>query len=103
VAVTVIGTAGAILFPMDDITDFLYLIGSVFAPMVAIQIADHFLLKRDRFSVAFDVRNLVIWLVGFAAYRWLMGIDIPVGNTLPDMLLTVVLCLLANKLLPKAE
>jgi putative hydroxymethylpyrimidine transporter CytX len=103
VAVTVIGTAGAILFPMDDITDFLYLIGSVFAPMVAIQIADHFLLKRDRFSVAFDVRNLVIWLVGFAAYRWLMGIDIPVGNTLPDMLLTVVLCLLANKLLPEAE
>ena len=67
IAVTVIGAAGAILFPMDDITGFLYLIGSVFAPMIAVQIADHFLLKRDRFAVAADGRNLVIWLVGFIA------------------------------------
>ena len=47
VAAAVIGTAGAILFPMDDITDFLYYIGSVFAPMIAIQIADFFILKQD--------------------------------------------------------
>ncbi len=32
---------------MDNITDFLYLIGSVFAPMIAIQIADFYLLKQD--------------------------------------------------------
>lgn len=98
VAVTVVGVAGAILFPMDDITDFLYLIGSVFAPMIAIQIADHFLLKRDRFDAAADVRNLVIWLAGFIAYRALMGVDTPVGYTLPDMVLTVLLCVLAEKL-----
>jgi putative hydroxymethylpyrimidine transporter CytX len=103
VVVTVIGTAAAILFPMDDITDFLYLIGSVFAPMVAIQIVDHFILHRDRFQIDFDMRNLAIWLVGFAAYRWLMGIDTPVGNTLPDMLLTGVLCLLAEKVLLKTK
>ena len=34
--VTVIGKVCAICFPMDDITNFLYLIGSVFAPMIAI-------------------------------------------------------------------
>ena len=39
VVVTVIGTVAAILFPMDDITNFLYLIGSVFAPMIAVQLA----------------------------------------------------------------
>ena len=99
-AVTVIGTAAAILFPMDDITGFLYLIGSVFAPMIAVQIADHFILHRDRFAVAADARNLVIWLVGFIAYRLLMGVDTPVGYTLPDMVLTVVLCLLAEKVNP---
>ena len=82
---------------MDDITGFLYLIGSVFAPMIAVQIADHFILHRDRFAVAADARNLVIWLVGFIAYRLLMGVDTPVGYTLPDMVLTVVLCLLAEK------
>ena len=93
VVTAVIGTAGAILFPMDDITDFLYLIGSVFAPMIAIQIADFFFLKRDLSGRAADVRNLVIWVIGFALYRYLMTVDIVVGNTLPDMAVTVVLCL----------
>ena len=50
IVVTVVGTVAAIAFPMDDITDFLYLIGSVFAPMIAIQIADFFLLKKDESS-----------------------------------------------------
>ena len=98
VGAAVLGTAGAILFPMDDITDFLYLIGSVFAPMIAIQIADFFLLKRDRSCRAFDWKNLVIWLLGFAAYRFLMTLDIPVGNSLPDMLLTMALCLAAARI-----
>ena len=98
VAVTVIGIAGALLFPMDDITGFLYLIGSVFAPMIAIQIADCFFLRRDRFGVDFDVRNLVIWVIGFILYRLLMGVDIVVGCTLPDMAVTIVLCVLADKL-----
>ena len=34
---TIVGVIAAIVYPMDDITDFLYLIGSVFAPMIAIQ------------------------------------------------------------------
>lgn len=96
IGATVIGTIGAIFFPMDDITDFLYLIGSVFAPMIAIQIADFFILKRDKSGIAFDVRNLVIWVIGFILYRWLMGVDIIVGNTLPDMVLTVLICLGVN-------
>lgn len=96
IGATVIGTIGAIFFPMDDITDFLYLIGSVFAPMIAIQIADFFILKRDKSAAAFDVRNLVIWVIGFILYRWLMGVDIIVGNTLPDMVLTVLICLGVN-------
>lgn len=97
-AVTVIGAAGAILFPMDDITGFLYLIGSVFAPMIAIQIADFFLLRRDRHAADFDGRNLAVWAVGFLAYRALMGVDLIVGCTLADMALTVALCVLAEKL-----
>ena len=83
---------------MDDITDFLYLIGSVFAPMIAIQIADHFLLKQDRFGQDFDGWNLGIWLAGFIAYRLLMRVDIVVGYTLADMALTVALCLAAHGL-----
>lgn len=99
VAVTVVGTIGAIVFPMDDITGFLYLIGSVFAPMIAIQIADYFILHRGRRKTAFDTRNLVIWVIGFVLYRILMNVDLPVGNTLPDMIITIILCVIAGAVL----
>ena len=100
-AVTVIGTVGAILFPMDDITDFLYLIGSVFAPMIAVQIADYFLLKADVSHRDWSVSRLAIWFVGFLLYRVLMGIDLPLGCTLPDMAITVVLVLAWGRLFEK--
>ena len=101
VAVTVIGVIGAITLPLYDITDFLYFIGSVFAPMIAIQIADFFILRRDSSSESFDWRNLIIWLAGFVLYRLLMRVDIPVGNTLPDMVITILLCVVAGKLIRK--
>lgn len=97
VIVTVIGTVAAMVYPMDNIMDFLYLIGSVFAPMIAIQIADFFLLKRDASGQNVQVTNLVIWLIGFLVYRMLMHVDMPVGNTLPDMVITILVCVIASK------
>ena len=101
--VTVIGTVGAIVFPMDDITDFLYLIGSVFAPMIAVQIADAFILHSDASAKKLSASRMIIWLVGFVIYRILMNIDFVLGNTLPDMLITMFitvmwgLCVEKNK------
>lgn len=102
VAVAVIGTVGAIFLPLADITDFLYFIGSVFAPMIAIQIADFFILKKNKEADAFSIQNLAIWLAGFVIYRLLMGVDIVVGNTLPDMLITMGLCIAVHKLSNKS-
>lgn len=100
IAVTIIGTIAAIVYPMDNITDFLYLIGSVFAPMIAIQIADFFLLKRaDSLGESVDITNAVIWVIGFVLYRILMRIDIPVGNTLPDMVVTILICMIVRNVL----
>ena len=83
---------------MDDITGFLYLIGSVFAPMIAIQIADSFILHRNCGGKGIDVRNAVIWVIGFALYRYLMTVDLPLGNTLTDMLATVIICVGVDKI-----
>ncbi|MDO5586575.1 MAG: putative hydroxymethylpyrimidine transporter CytX [Clostridia bacterium] len=99
VVVAAIGMVAAMIFPMDDITDFLYLIGSVFAPMIAIQIADYFIIHRDRREITVDVRNSIIWIIGFILYRLFMKMDIPVGNTLPDMMITILLCIGANAVL----
>lgn len=97
VVAAILGTVGAILFNMDNITDFLYFIGSVFAPMIAVQIANFFFVKKDQANKEWDIQNLLIWLVGFILYRVLMHIDIVIGNTLPDMLITCLLVVLINK------
>lgn len=102
IVVTVIGTVAAIVYPMDNITDFLYLIGSVFAPMIAIQIADFFILKRDNSRREVHISNMAVWLIGFITYRLLMNVDMVVGNTLPDMVITIVLCLIVSKVVKQA-
>ena len=101
VTVAVIGTIGAIVFPMENITDFLYLIGSVFAPMIAVQIADFFILKKDCSASAFNLHNIIIWVIGFIIYRILMRFNIIVGNTLPDMIITILVCVVCDKISKK--
>ncbi len=88
---------------MDNITDFLYFLGSVFAPMIAIQIADYFILKNDSRGKKTNATNLIIWLIGFVLYRALMKVDIIVGNTLPDMVVTMILCILVNYVVKKTS
>ena len=103
IGATVLGTVAAIVYPMDNITNFLYFIGSVFAPMIAILIADFFILHRDVSKSCADVRNLVIWVIGFVIYRMLMNVDIIVGNTLPDMVITVIICVAVNAVCGKKK
>lgn len=91
IIVTVIGTLAAVLFPMDNITDFLYLIGSIFAPMIAILLADYFILKSDSSEKKLKVSRVIIWLIGFVIYRLLMQTDLITGCTIPDMFMTFAL------------
>ncbi len=91
-----LGTAAAIAFPMDDITGFLYLIGSVFAPMIAVMLADFFILRESHEESLFCVRNLIVWFAGFLLYRWLMTVDLPLGSTVIDIAATMVICITAG-------
>ena len=99
IAVAIIGTVCAMLFPMDNITNFLYFIGSVFAPMIAIMIVD-FILGRNADSMEYSFPNLLVWLVGFFLYRYLMTVDFVLGNTFPDIILTMLLAFIVAKLAP---
>jgi len=98
IAAAAAGTLAAILFPMDDITGFLYLIGSVFAPMIAVMLADFFILKESHEDSPFCVRNLVIWFAGFLLYRLLMTVDLPLGSTVIDIAATLVICVIAGSI-----
>ena len=96
ILVAVLGTAGAILFNMDNITDFLYLIGSVFAPMTAILLADFFVLRKDSSQKKIDAPRFAVWAAGFALYQVFLRLDLPFGATLPAMAATFVLALLTR-------
>ncbi len=104
--VALLGTLLALFSPMSQYENFLYLIGSVFAPMIAVQIVDMFMLggfKRSQggISTAFHLPNLLAWAIGFIIYRIFIVIDLPIGNTLPVMLLTGLLSFAINKILPR--
>lgn len=98
IVVTVISMIAAILYPMDDITDFLYFIGSVFAPMTAVMAADYYVLHRDVSGKSVQWTNIIVWFLGFILYRLLMNTAFPLGSTLPDMVITLLLTLVAAKL-----
>jgi putative hydroxymethylpyrimidine transporter CytX len=69
VIVCIVGTLLAIFTPITQYENFLYLIGSVFAPMIAILIVDFFILKKDYSDKLANVINLLIWAFGFIIYR----------------------------------
>lgn len=97
IAAAILGTAAALLYPMDDITEFLYFIGSVFAPMAGVLLSSVFWAKKDFYEDAFSWKNLLVWGIGFLVYRYLMTLDIPVGCTLPDVVLVMGLTALVQR------
>lgn len=101
IAAAVVGTLLAIFASVGDFEDFLYLIGSVFAPMATIVAVDYFVLHRDVSGTTIDVRNVVLWVAGFVLYRFSLGWDIPCGNTLPVMAIIAVAAILANAVLKR--
>ena len=88
--ITIVGTIAAILYPMDDITDFLYLIGSVFAPMIAILLADYFINRQQVQTLsAYLVRGL-IWAVSVGLYHYMLHSESTIGATLPSFAMAFV-------------
>lgn len=98
--ICVLGALIAAFTPIEQYENFLYLIGSVFAPMVAILLADYFLLHRRPGQINFDWLNFLLWLIGFVLYRLFMQIDTPIGNTLPVMLILMALVFICRKVKP---
>lgn len=90
IVAAVLGTVLAICAPVSGFEEFLYLIGSVFAPLATIVCVDFLVLKRDVSESSVNWRNLLLWLLGFILYRFSLTWDVPCGNTLPVML--VIAC-----------
>lgn len=98
VVVTILGTVLAIVYNMDDITGFLYLIGSVFAPMTAVLIADQLILKSKYIRKEFEISHLLSWAIGFVIYRKLLTKDFYLGVTFVNILITIAITVVLNRI-----
>lgn len=74
--------------------------------MAALVVADFFILERDMSDEPFDAVALALWIGGFALYRWSLAWSLPVGNTLPVMVIVagvaVVVRLVQRRMARKA-
>lgn len=95
----ILGTVIAFFSPENWLESFLYLIGSVFVPMITVQIVDYFIFKNDSSSRSFDKTNLILWLVGLVIYRLLLKVDTPLGVTLPAALIIAAICIIIKKII----
>ncbi|MDD4751364.1 MAG: putative hydroxymethylpyrimidine transporter CytX, partial [Synergistaceae bacterium] len=87
----------AVFTPIEQYENFLFLIGSVFAPMISILITDFFILKKDHFSDSLNIFNFILWIAGFVLYRGFMAMETVFGNTLPVMAAVIVFATAAGK------
>ncbi|PXA77597.1 putative hydroxymethylpyrimidine transporter CytX [Caulobacter sp. D4A] len=80
-------TLAALLAPMGRYEGFLLLIGSVFAPLFGVLLADHFIVRRRKAPTgaegAASVSGLAAWAIGIAAYQAVSRLAPEVGATLP--------------------
>ena len=85
IGVAALGTALAAVLTMELYESFLFLIGSIFVPLLGVVTADHFFVRRGRidaaelylqdgrywFSGGIRLVALVPWLTGFVTYHWI--------------------------------
>jgi len=88
VVMGVIGMIIALIFPTDQYENFLYAIGSVFAPLFAVLVTDYFIFKNNKSGRRFDIKAFFSWAAGVAIYYVILRYDTPFGVTLPDAVLT---------------
>ncbi len=91
---TILGTALALYFPMEQYENFLYLIGAFLAPVFSVVIVDYFIFRDDRSQELWNVSGLAAAAVGTVAYYLVLKLDLVIGSTVPAIIITVGVYLL---------
>jgi putative hydroxymethylpyrimidine transporter CytX len=86
-----LGTALAMVVPITRYVDFLHLLGSVFAPLVAIVLFDYFILRTDRRERPADWPAMFSLACGTVFYHWVKALEFPLGPTTATLIFALVL------------
>lgn len=90
-AMGIIGTIIAVIVPIEQYENFLYVIGSVFAPLFAILITEYFIVKKRRKleeGLLVNWGAAVVWVIGIFMYYRFIKYDFILGATVPVMVIT---------------
>lgn len=87
---TGLGTVLALFFPMEQYSNFLYMIGSIFAPVFSVIMIDYFIYSDDCSEKLCNIEGLVSAAVGVATYYLVIRYDLAIGSTVPAMFVTAV-------------
>jgi putative hydroxymethylpyrimidine transporter CytX len=100
---TALGTALAIIVNIEQYQDFLYAIGSVFAPLFAILLTDYFVLKNKKIQTELLVNwgTLALCVLGTVLYYQFIKFNFILGATIPVMLMISVIRLITWRLTVK--
>ncbi len=96
----VLGTLAAVAVPIEKYENFLYAIGSVFAPLFAIVITDYFIIKKRRKlqeDMLVNWSAAAVWVIGVVSYYRFIELDLVLGATIPVMLITGLLHYLSRR------
>ncbi len=93
----IIGTLIAIVFPIEQYENFLYAIGSVFAPLFSVLLTDYFIIKKNRKlqeDLLVNWGATIVWIIGIILYYQFIKFDFIMGATVPVMIITsIIYCL----------
>jgi putative hydroxymethylpyrimidine transporter CytX len=103
---TVLWTAGivsilvALVFPMEQYENFLFLIGAMFVPLFGVVLTDYFYIRNRQLDIddlyrrggkywytkGFNAIALICWAVGFIVYELIALMKYPIGGSMTSLL-----------------
>jgi putative hydroxymethylpyrimidine transporter CytX len=103
---TVLWTAGivsilvALVFPMEQYENFLFLIGAMFVPLFGVVLTDYFFIRNRQLDIddlyrrggkywytrGFNAIALICWAIGFIVYELIALMKYPIGGSVPSLL-----------------
>lgn len=99
-AAGIISILVALVFPMEQYENFLFLIGAMFVPLFGVVLTDYFFIRNRQidaenlyrpqgpywYAKGFNRVALICWAIGFSVYEWIALMKYPIGGSMPSLL-----------------
>jgi NCS1 family nucleobase:cation symporter-1 len=96
----VISILVALIFPMEQYENFLFLIGAMFVPLFGVVLTDYFFIRSRQIDIVdlyrsggkywytrgFNGIALICWAIGFVVYELIAGMKYSIGGSMPSLL-----------------